>query len=150
MKELCDNVRDLSRTSPHPYNRSTSSGWGLCRWRWWSFRSNGQLTLTTANGDHDVNELDAGYCELVGRTTGQDTGSLEGGMMALGSVDRSLSVDGVSESTNDTPEQPQANWDTDNLASMLDGVAFLDEMIVTEDGETDVAGFQVETHSTGT
>ena len=36
------------------------------------------------------------------------------------------------------------------LASTLDGVALLDETIVTEDGDTDVIGLQVETHSTDT
>ena len=36
------------------------------------------------------------------------------------------------------------------MAGTLDGVAFLDEGIVTGDGDTDVVGLQVEAHSTDT
>ena len=37
-----------------------------------------------------------------------------------------------------------------NLAGALDHVAFLDEPIVTGDGDTNIFGFQVKTHSTDT
>jgi hypothetical protein len=109
-----------------------------------------QFTLTTTNGDHSIDGLDTGHHGLVDGTTRQDTRGLEGGTTTLGSVDGALSVDGISESVDDTPEQLRANWDIDDLAGTLDGVAFLDETIVTEDGDTDVIGLQVQTHSTDT
>ena len=112
--------------------------------------TNDQLTLTTTNGDHGVDGFDTSHHGLVDGTAGQDTGGLEGGATTFGRVDRALSVDGVSKSVNDASEQLWADWDIDNLAGTLDGVAFLDETIVTEDGDTDVVGFQVETHSTDT
>jgi hypothetical protein len=94
-------------------------------------------------GDHGVDGLDTSHHGLVDRATGQDTRGLEGGMTTFGSIDRALSIDGISESVDDTPEQLRTNWDIDNLAGTLDGVAFLDETIVTEDGDTDVIGLQV-------
>jgi len=109
-----------------------------------------QLTLTTTNRNHGVDGFDASHHGLVDGTTGQDAGGLEGGTTTLRSVDGTLSVNGVSESVNDTSEQLRTDWDIDNLASTLDGVALFDETIVTEDGDTDVVGFQVKTHPTNT
>jgi len=42
-------------------------------------------------------------------------------MTAFGSVDGTLSVDGVSESANNASEQFLADWDNDNLAGAVDG-----------------------------
>ena len=112
--------------------------------------TNDQLTLATTDRNHGIDGLDTGHHGLVDGTTGQDTGGFKGGAATLGSVDGSLSVNGVSKSINDTPKQLWTDWDIDNLAGTLDGVAFLDETIVTEDGDTDVVGLQVETHSTDT
>lgn len=83
-------------------------------------------------------------------SSGQDTGGLE---LSLGSVlglDGSFTVDGVTKGVDDSTEQTRSDWDIDNLSSSLDSVTFLDKSIVTEDGNTDVVGFQVQAHSSDT
>jgi hypothetical protein len=105
-----------------------------------------QLTLTTTNGDHGVGGLDTSHRGLVDETTqaGKDTRALEEGTTTFGNIDRTLSIDGASESVNDTSRQLQADWDMVNPAGMLDSVAFLDKMIVIEDGDIDVVGITSE------
>ena len=107
-----------------------------------------ELTLATTNGNHGVDGLDTGHHGLVDGTTGKNTGGLEGGTATERSVDGTLSVDGVTESVDDTTEKFRADRNIDNLAGTLDGIALLDSTIVTEDGDTNVVGFQVETHAT--
>ena len=107
-----------------------------------------ELTLATTNGHHGVDGLDTGHHGLVDGTTGKNTGGLEGGTATERSVDGTLSVNGVTESVDDTTEKFRADRNIDNLAGTLDGIALLDSTIVTEDGDTNVVGFQVETHAT--
>ena len=110
--------------------------------------TNDQFTLATTNGDHGVDGLETSHHGLVDRATGQDTRSLEGSTATLGSLDRTLAVNGVTESINDTTEETGADRDIDNLASTFDGIALLNETIVTENGDTNVVGFQVQAHAT--
>ena len=65
----------------------------------------------------------------------------------LGSSERSLAIDGVTQSVDDTAEQFQTNWNVDDGTGTLDDVTFLDQLVVTEDDDTDVVGLQVESHS---
>ena len=110
--------------------------------------TNDQLTLTTTNGDHGVNGLDTGHHRLVDGATRQNTRGLEGSTATLASIDGALAVNWVSESVNNTSEQFRTDGDIDDLPGTLDGIALLDETIVTEDGHTDIVRFQVETHAT--
>lgn len=112
--------------------------------------TNDKLTLATTDGDHGVDGLDTGHHRLVDGTTGKDTGGLEGGTTTLSGVDGALAVNGVTKGVNDTAEEARADGNVDNLASTLDGVALLDETIVTEDGDTDVVGLQVQAHAADT
>ena len=112
--------------------------------------TNDQLTLTTTDGNHGVDGLETSHHGLVDGATGQDTGSLDGGTATLGGLNRSLSVNRVTEGVDDTSEETRADGNIDNLAGTLDGVALLDETIVTENGDTDVVGFQVQAHATNT
>ena len=112
--------------------------------------TNDQLTLTTTDRNHSVDGLDTSHHGLVDGTTGQDTGGLKGGATTFGSVNGSLSVNGVSKSIDNTAKQLWTDWDIDNLTGTLNGIAFLDETIVAEDGDTDIVGLQVETHATDT
>jgi hypothetical protein len=75
--------------------------------------TNDQLTLTTADGNHGVNGLETSLYGLVDGTAGQDTGGLELGTALLGGLDGTLSVDGVTESVNDTTEEGLADRDVD-------------------------------------
>ena len=109
--------------------------------------TNDQLTLATTNGHHGVDGLDAGGHGLVDGAAGQDAGGLDGGAAALGGLDGALAVDGVAEGVYDTAEELGADGDVDNLAGALDGVALLDESVVTEDRDTDIVRLEVETHA---
>jgi hypothetical protein len=110
--------------------------------------TNDKLTLTTTNGNHGVNGLNTGHHRLVDGTTRQDTRGLKGSTATLSSVDRTLPVNWVSEGVNNTAEQFRTDGYIDDLAGTLDGITLLDETVITEDGHTDVVGFQVETHAT--
>jgi hypothetical protein len=83
----------------------------------------------------------------VDGSSGQDTGSLQ---LSLGSalgLDFTLAVNGVSESVNDSAKKTRSDGDIHNLSSSLDSVSLLDQSIVTENGDTDIVGFQVKTHA---
>jgi hypothetical protein len=64
--------------------------------------------------------------------------------------DGTLAIDGVAEGVNDAAQEDGADGAVDNLAGAFDGVTFLDETIVTEDGNTDVVSFKVEAHASYT
>jgi hypothetical protein len=122
-----------------------------------------QLTLTTTDGNHGVDRLETSKHGLADGSTGKDTGGLDLSTAALSSLDGALSVDGVSESVDDTAEHGGADGDVDDGTGTLDSVTLLaidgveakgqfrvgrgmweegrfDEhlTIVTEDGNTDV------------
>jgi hypothetical protein len=82
--------------------------------------------------------------------TGENSGSLKLSLGTADRVDGSLAVNGVSEGVNDTAQKTGSDGHVDNLAGTLDGVAFLDKTIVTEDGDTDVVGLEVQAHSLDT
>ena len=75
---------------------------------------------------------------LVDGTTREDARRLEGSSAML---DRALAVYGITKSIDDAAKKTGANRDVDNLASAFDGVALLDETIVTEDRDADIVGF---------
>lgn len=112
--------------------------------------TNDKFTLTTTNGNHGVDGLDTGHHGLVDGTTGKNTGGLERSTATERSVNGTFAVNGVTESIDDTTEKFRADGDIDDLTGTLDSVAFLDGTIVTEDGDTNVVGLQVETHATDT
>lgn len=112
--------------------------------------TNDQLTLTTSNGNHGVDGLETGLYGLVDGAAGQDTGGLELSTAALSGLERTLSIDGVTESVDDTSEEGLADGDIDNLSSTLDGLTLLDETVRTEEHNTDLAGFQVHAHALDT
>lgn len=132
--------------------------------------TNDQLTLTTANGDHGVDTLETGLYGLVDGVARQNARSLELSTSLLGGLDWALSINGVTQSINDTTQKFGTNGDinlnseeleicnaqfddkeilfyTYNLASSLDSFALLDETIRTEKHNTDLAGFQVHAHA---
>jgi hypothetical protein len=109
-----------------------------------------QLTLTTSDGNHGVDGLETSLYGLVDGLAGQDTGGLELSTAALSSLEGTLSVDGVTESVNDTSEEGLADGNVDNLSGTLDSLALLDQTIGTEKHNTDLAGFQVHAHALDT
>jgi hypothetical protein len=101
-------------------------------------------------GDKRVDRLETSLHGLVDGSSRQDTGGLQLGLGSVGSLDGSFTIDGVSESVNNSTEQTGSDGDIDNLSGSLDSVSLLDETIVTENGDTDVVGFQVQAHSSDT
>jgi hypothetical protein len=112
--------------------------------------TNDQLTLTTSDGNHGVDGLETGLYGLVDGAAGQNTGGLELSTAALSGLEGTLSIDGVTESVNDTSEKSLADGNVDNLSGTLDGLTLLDETVRTEKHNTDLAGFQVHAHALDT
>lgn len=83
--------------------------------------TNDQLTLTTADGNHGVDGLETSLDGLVDGLSGQNAGSLELSTALLGGLDGTLSVDGVTESIDDTAEHLHADGDIDLWLISLDG-----------------------------
>lgn len=81
--------------------------------------TNDQLTLTTANRHHGVDGLETSLHGLVDGLAGQDTGGLDLSAAPLGGLDRTLAVNRVTKSVDNTAEQTLANWHVD-----LDFVSF--------------------------
>ena len=75
--------------------------------------TNDQLTLTTTDGNHGVDGLETGLYGLLDGLAGQDTGGLELSTATLGGLEGTLSIDGVTESVNDTSEEGLADGDID-------------------------------------
>jgi hypothetical protein len=112
--------------------------------------TNDQLTLTTSDRNHGVDRLETSLYGLVDGLAGQDTGGLELSTATLGGLEGTLSIDGVTESVNDTSEKSLADGNVDNLSGTLDGLTLLDETVRTEKHNTDLAGFQVHAHALDT
>jgi hypothetical protein len=106
--------------------------------------------LATTNGHHGVDGLETSHHGLVDGATGQDTRSLERGTATLGSLDGPLPSMGSPRASTTRPRRPGPTGDIDNLASTFNVSPFLNETIVTEDGDTNVVGFQVQAHATDT
>jgi hypothetical protein len=87
---------------------------------------------------------------LVDGATRKNSGSLQRGTTALSGFNGALAVNGITERINDATEECRADRNIDDLASALDGVALLDETVVTENRDTDIIGLQVQAHSTDT
>ena len=62
-------------------------------------------------------------------------------------LDRALAIDGVAQAIDNAAEHTLADRDVNNCASAFDGVALLDDTIVTEDDNTDVVVLQVQSHT---
>jgi len=109
--------------------------------------TNNQLTLTTTNGDHGVNALDTGQHGLTDGLTGENTGGLDLSTAALRGGNGTLSIDGVTESIDDTAQKSLTDGEIDNVTGTLDGITLANETIVTENDNTDVVGLQVHGHT---
>jgi hypothetical protein len=121
-----------------------------------------KLTLTTANlkvsrgfcgnlksthRNQGVDGLKTGLHGLVDGPTGENSRGLELSLGSADRLDRSLAVNGVSERVNDPAQKTGSDGHIHNLSGTLDSVALLDKTIVTEDGDTDIVGLEVQAHS---
>jgi len=106
-----------------------------------------QFTLTPADWHEGVNSLDASlhwFGHGLPRNNARCLDSNSGSFIAW---DRTVAVNWVAEGIDNTSEETLADWDIDNGTSTLDDVTFLDQLVVTENDNTDISRFQVEGHT---
>jgi hypothetical protein len=72
-----------------------------------------QLTLATSDRNHGVDGLETSLDGLTDGGTGQNAGGLDFSAASLSSVDGSLSIDGVTQSVDDTSEKGRADGNVD-------------------------------------
>lgn len=75
--------------------------------------TNDQLTLTTADGNHGIDGLEASLDGLVDRLARQNARSLELSTATLLGVEGALAVNGVTKSINNTSKQLRTDGDVD-------------------------------------
>merc|ERR1719209_2532464 len=109
--------------------------------------TNDQLTLATANGHKRVNSLDASLHRLRHGLPGDDARGLQADTEPLAGSEGTLAINGVAKSINDPAETLHANWNVDDGTGPLHDIALLDELVVTEDDNTNVVRLQVEGHA---
>merc|ERR1719402_1281271 len=109
--------------------------------------TNDQLTLATANWHKGVNSLDASLHRLRHGLPGNDARGLQADTEPLAGSEGTLAINGVSKGVNAPAETLHANWNVDNGTGPLDNIALLDELVVTEDDNTNVVRLQVEGHA---
>merc|ERR1719229_1972913 len=94
-----------------------------------------------------VNSLDASLHRLGHGLPGDDAGSLQANPEPLAGSKGTLAINGVAQGINDPAETLHADGDVDDGTSPLDNIALLDELVVTEDDNTNVVRLQVEGHA---
>ena len=76
-----------------------------------------------------------------------DAGRLHVDAAAFGGLDFALAVDGIAQRVDDAAQKTLADRHFHDGAGTLDGVAFLDGGVRTEDHHADIVGFQVQRHA---
>merc|ERR1719320_614099 len=76
-----------------------------------------------------------------------DSGGFDVDTATLVSVDWALSIDGVTETVNNSSQKFFTNWHIDNGSGPLDGVTFFDVSVVTKHDNTDIVLLQVQSHT---
>ncbi|MDT4853252.1 hypothetical protein FQZ97_875120 [compost metagenome] len=108
-----------------------------------------QLALTTAHGHHRVDRLQAGLHRLVHRFTGDHARSdLFDHVGHLG-VDRAFAVDRSAQGIDHTTDQFGADRHRQDLARALDGLAFGDVLVLTQNHGADGVALQVQSQAKG-
>merc|ERR1712121_109321 len=109
--------------------------------------SNDQFTLTTTNWHKGVDGLDTSLHRLADRLSWDNARSFDTNSESVLGSKGALAVNGVSKSINNTSKNFHPNWDVHNSSSSLHNISFLDQFIATEYDNTNVVGFQVESHA---
>eukprot|EP00158_Paraphelidium_tribonemae_P003919 Partr_v1_DN26465_c0_g1_i1_m23719 len=112
--------------------------------------TNDQFTLTTTDGNHRVDTLDTGLHGLANRLTGNNAGCLDLHTETLDVLHRTLAVDGIAESVDNTAQESLSRRHVHNVSGTLDGVSLLDLTIISKHDDTDIIRFQVQSHALNT
>ena len=70
--------------------------------------------------------------------------------MRFSSLDGALGANQVTQSIDNMVKKSRTNGNVDDLTSTFNSVTFLDDMIITKDGNTNVVHLQVQTHAVNT
>merc|ERR1712088_732312 len=103
--------------------------------------SNDQLTLTTTNWHQAVHGLDAGLHGLLHGLPGMMPGALQSNPVPVLAGDGSLAINGVAESINNTAKDLGTHGDIHDSSGSLDNISLLDELVITEDDNTNIVRF---------
>jgi hypothetical protein len=106
-----------------------------------------ELALTTTDRNHRVDGLEARLHRLFDRLTLHDAGSLELDAAAFLGIDRALAVDRISKSVDNATHECRAYRNVEDTAGALDGIAFANAAVFTEESDTDVVLFEVQRHA---
>ena len=106
-----------------------------------------QFALAAANRHQRVERLQAGLHRFVDGFARDDARRLHFHAHAGHVHQRALAIDRVAQAINNAAQQALAHRHVDDGAGALDGVAFLDGAVRTEDHDTNVIGFQVQGHA---
>ena len=108
-----------------------------------------ELALALADGDHRVDDLEAGHERLVDALAGHDArrDALDGTVAVT--LDGTLAVDGLAQRVDHAAEHAVAHLDLGDLAGALDGLALLDVAVAAEDDDADGLLLEVEDHAHG-
>jgi len=109
--------------------------------------TNDQLTLTPTNWYQRIDAFKTGLHGLVDGFPGNDTWGFDVNSSPLFAVDGTFAVKWVTESVDNTSEELWADWHIDNSTGPSDDIAFFDVLIFTEHDDTNVIGFQVQSHT---
>ena len=108
-----------------------------------------ELALTTTDGGHGVDGLDAGLHGLVHGLATHDAGSLDLHTTGLHAHERTLAVDGLAERVHHATQHALADGHRENLAGGLDGLALFDAIGVTQHHGADGLFFEVQRQTLG-
>ncbi len=103
-----------------------------------------QLALAAADRHHRVDRLEAGLHRLLDRAAVDDAGREALDLAELLRGDRALAVDRLAERVDDAADQLFADRHRDDPVRPLDGVAFLDFLVVAEEHRADALLFEVQ------
>src|SRR5262249_26363294 len=103
-----------------------------------------ELALAAADRDHGVDRLDAGLERLLHGLAGDDAGRLHLDPAGVLGFDRPLAVDRLTERVHDAAEQSLTDRHLGDAAGPAYLVAFLDDLLLAHDRDTDVVLFEVQ------
>jgi hypothetical protein len=110
--------------------------------------SNDQLTLSTSDRNQSINCLETGKHRFGNGLSGNNSGSLDLRTGASTVVEGSTSINGLTDSVNNTSEKLLSNGNIHNSTGTLDRVSLKDITIISENYNSYVILFKVKCHTT--
>ncbi len=106
-----------------------------------------QLALAAPDRHQRIDRLQPGLHRLVHRAPRDDAGRLDLDPRPVHIGQRTLAVDRFAQRIDDPAEQAAPDRHIDDGAGALDGIAFADAAVVTEDDDADIVALEVERHA---